>query len=217
MLSSAHVNVALTPTMNDLFLNKVRAAGKDDEKWLGRGHELVKLRDSEKQMPSEWMEKESLLYYQNQLYIPEDEALQTARAQACHDSFVAGHYGQEKTIEILIRDFYWKGLADWIRDYVRSCDKCQQSKSPPHAQYRLLQPLEVPYAAWTSISTDFITQLPESKGKSQIMVVVDRFTRTAHFIGLHENATAKDVADTFLGEVWKLHGLPTKIISDMEA
>jgi len=49
------------------------------------------------------------------------------------------------------------------------------------------------------------------------MVVVDRFTKMAHFIGLHENATAKDVADTFLREVWKLHGLPTEIISDMDA
>jgi len=49
------------------------------------------------------------------------------------------------------------------------------------------------------------------------MVVVNRFTKMAHFIGLHENATAKDVADTFLREVWKLHGLPTEIISDMDA
>ena len=45
---------------------------------------------------------------------------------------------------------------------------------------------------------DFITQLPESQGKTQIMVVVDRFTKMAHFMGLHENATAKDVAHTFL-------------------
>jgi len=43
------------------------------------------------------------------------------------------------------------------------------------------------------------------------MVVVDRFTKMAHFIGLLENATAKDIADTFLGEVWKLPALPTEI------
>ena len=49
------------------------------------------------------------------------------------------------------------------------------------------------------------------------MVVVDRFTKMAHFIGLEEKATAKDVAETFLREVWKLHGLPTEIISDMDA
>jgi len=62
-----------------------------------------------------------------------------------------------------------------------------------------------------------MTQVTESQGKTQIMVVVDRFTQMAHFIGLHENVTGKDVADTFLREVWKLHGLPTEIISDMDA
>jgi len=49
------------------------------------------------------------------------------------------------------------------------------------------------------------------------MVVVDRFTKMAHFIGLNGNATAKDVADTFIGEIWKLHSLLTEIISDIEA
>jgi len=216
MLSSAHVNAALTRTMNDAFLDKIRTAGKEDEKWQDRGPELDRLRESGKRLPDEWIEKDGLLYTKNRLYIPEAEALQTEIAQGCHDSLVAGHFGQEKTIEIVARDFYWKKLADRIRDYVRSCDECQHSKSPRHAKYGLLQLLEVPYAAWSPISTDFITQLPEWQGKTQIMVVVDRFTKMAHFIGLHENATAKDVADTFLRDVWKLHGLPTEIESDMD-
>jgi len=201
MLSSAHVNAALPRTMNDTFLDTVRAAGKEDERWQDRGRELVRLRESRKRMPDEWIEKDGLLYYKNRLYIPESEALQTEIGQGCHDWLVAGHFGQEKTIEIVTRDFYWKRFADWIRDYVRSCDECQHSKSPRHAKYGLLQPVELPYAAWSSISTDFINQLPESQGKTQIMVVVDQFTKMAHFIGLHENATAKDVADIFLREV----------------
>ena len=49
------------------------------------------------------------------------------------------------------------------------------------------------------------------------MVVVDCFTKMAHFIGLEEKATARDVAESFLKEVWKLHGLPSEIISDMDA
>ena len=134
--------------------------------------------------------------------VPEDESLQTEMAQGGHDWLVAGHFGQEKTIEIVTRDFKRKGLADSMRDYVRSCDKWQQTKSPRHAKYGLHQPLEVPYAAWGSIGTGFITQLPESQGKTQIMVVVDQFTKMGHFIGLHERAIAKDVADTFLRQVW---------------
>jgi len=217
MLSSAQVNAALTRTMNDAFLDKIKMAGKEDERWQDRGRELVRIRESEEKMPDEWIEKDGLLYYKNRLYIPDNEALQTEIAQGCHDSVVAGHFGQEKTIEIVTKDFYWKKLADWIRDYVRSCDECQHSISPRHGKYGLLQPLQVPYAAWSSMLTDFITQLSESRGKTRIVVVVDRFTKMAHFIGLHANANAKDVADTFLREVWKLHGLPTKIISDMDA
>ena len=117
----------------------------------------------------------------------------------------------------MCRDFYWKGLTNWINDYVRSCDECQHNKSPRHARFGLLQPLQVPFAAWTSISTNFITQLPESQERTQIMVVVNRFTKMAHFIGLEQNATAKNVANVFLREVCKLHGLPTEIISNLDA
>jgi len=95
MLSSAHVNAALTRTMNDTFLDKIRAAGKEDGKWQDRGRELVRLREGGEKRPDEWIEKDGLLYYKNRLYIPENEALQTEIAQGCHDSLVAGHFGQE--------------------------------------------------------------------------------------------------------------------------
>ena len=158
-----------------------------------------------------------MIYYKNRLFIPSNEELLTEIAKGCHDSKVAGHFGQEKTIELVTRNLYWEKLADWINNYVRSCDECQHNKSSRHVKYGLLQPQEVPYAAWTSISVDFITQLPESQGKTQIMVVVDRFTKMAHFIGLERNATAKDIADIFLKEVWKLDGFTSEIISDMDA
>ena len=117
----------------------------------------------------------------------------TEITKECHDTKIAGHFGQEKTIELVIRNFHWDKLNKWINDYVRSCDECQHNKSSRHAKYGLLQPLEVPYTAWTSISVDFITQLPKSQGPTQIMVVVDRVTKMAHFIGLATNAPANEV------------------------
>ena len=129
MLSSAHVNAALTRTINDAFLDKIRMAVKEDERWQNRGRKLVMLREGGKKTPDEWIEKEGLLYYKNPLYIPENEALHTEIAQGCQNSIVAGHCGQEKMIEIVTRDFYRKGLGEWIRDYVQSCHECQH-KSP---------------------------------------------------------------------------------------
>ena len=71
-------------------------------------------------------------------------------------------------------------------------------KASRAAPFGLLSPLQLPYAAWASTSVDFITQLPKSAGYTQIMVVVDGFTEMAYFIGLQENATSKEVAETFL-------------------
>jgi len=64
---------------------------------------------------------------------------------------------------------------------------------------------------------DFITQLLAWRGETQILVVVDRLTQMEHFIGLATNPTAKAIGDTCLREVWKPHGLPSEIVSDMDA
>jgi len=98
ILSSAHAKAALTRKMNDAFLDKIRVAGKEDERWQDRGRELVMLREGGNKMRDQWIEKDRLLYYKNRLYIPGNEALQTEIAQGCHDSLVAGHFGQGKRL-----------------------------------------------------------------------------------------------------------------------
>jgi len=75
--------------------------------------------------------------------------------------------------------------------------------------------LELPYAPWQSIAMDFITDLPPSEGRDQLWVVIDRFTKMAHFIPLREK-TASDLAKIFAREVWRFHGLPTDIVSDRD-
>jgi len=199
------------------FLAKVREMAEEDLGWMQHKQELESLKEKGKELPKQWSISDDLLYSKDRLFIPANEDLQTLIAKGCPDSQVAGHFGQEKTLEIITRDFYWKGLTNWVNDYVRSCTACQQAKAPRHARFGLLNPLQVPYAAWASTSVDFITQLPKSAGYTQIIVVVDRFTKMAHFIGLEEKATARDVAESFLKEVWKLYGLPSEIISDMDA
>ena len=217
MLSNAIIAAIHMQTMDRSFLNRIRMAGKEDDSWLARKEELSRLKENDEALPKQRHMEDGLLYYKDRLFIPSNEDLLTEIAKGCHDSKVVGHFGQEKTIELVTSNFYWEKLTDWIKNYVRSCDECQHNKSPTHAKYGLLQPLEVPYAAWTFISTDFITKLPESQGCTQIMVVVDRFTKMAHFISLASDGTAKDIADSFLREVWRLHGLPSKFISDMDA
>jgi hypothetical protein len=77
-------------------------------------------------------------------------------------------------------------------------------KSPRYAKFGLLQPLKLSYSCWESTLVDFIVALPELEGYTQIMVVVDCFSKMAHFIALSETVTAKDATTAFLREVWKL-------------
>ena len=155
------------------------------------------------------------LYYKNRLLVPNSDKMRLEIAESEHDSHVAGHFSQSKTNEKISRNFYWPNMEQWIDNYVSTCDGCQRHKSTRHARYGLHQPLELTQTPWESISVDFITQLPPSDDHHQIMVVVDRFTKMAHFVHLNKSATTSDVAKAFL-QIWKLHGLPADIVSDRD-
>jgi hypothetical protein len=80
----------------------------------------------------------------------------------------------------------------------------------------LLQPLPIPVEAWTSIALDFVTGLPKCEGKEVIMVVIDRLTKFAHFIALSHPYSTLSIVRAFLDNIYKLHGLPSSIISDRD-
>nr|KYP37703.1 Transposon Ty3-G Gag-Pol polyprotein [Cajanus cajan] len=80
----------------------------------------------------------------------------------------------------------------------------------------LLQPLLIPNHIWQHINMDFIEGLPSSTGKQVIFVVVNRLSKAAHFVGLSHPYQASDVAQTFLDNIFKLHGFPETITSDRD-
>jgi len=119
-----------------------------------------------------------------------------------HDTRVAGHMGQDKTIELIRRNFWWPKMNERIIDFVRSCPECQKNKAARHQPYGLSSPLELPYAPWQSVAMDFITELPVSEKCDQLWVIIDRFTKMAHFIPLlQDGKTAADLAKIFAREV----------------
>jgi len=122
--------------------------------------------------------------------------------------------GQDKTIELIRRNFWWPKMDERIIDLVRSCPKYQQNKASRHPPYGLSSPLELPYAPWQSIAMDFITELPISEECDQLWVIIDRFPKMAHLLPLKRNKkTAADLAVIFTKEVWRYHGLPADIVS----
>jgi hypothetical protein len=77
-----------------------------------------------------------------------------------------------------------------------------------------LRPLELPDIPWTEVTADFTTDLPLSNGFDSILVVVDRFSKEVEFIPCNKTTTALDIAQLYLHNVWKNHGLPSSIVSD---
>lgn len=96
------------------------------------------------------------------------------------------------------------------------CSICQQNKVENIASRGLLQPLPIPQKNWFDISMDFIVGLPNCKGKTVIMVVVDRLCKYVHFIALSYPYIAVIMAQAFIEFVFKLHGMPNSIVSDRD-
>lgn len=103
-----------------------------------------------------------------------------------------------------------------VRRWVRECQVCQKCKTENVASPGLLQPLSVPEKVWQDISMDFIEGLPKSQGRDMIMVVVDRLSKYGYFIALSHLFTALTVAQLFMENVYKLHGMPSTIVSDRD-
>jgi len=111
-----------------------------------------------------------------------NSAVQTKIITAFHSSAIGGHSGQQATYHRVKMLFSWKGLKQDVAMFISQCPTCQQAKHLHAHPQGLLQPLPIPEGAWQNISLDFIEGLPKSEGYNVILVVVDRFTKYAHFL-----------------------------------
>ena len=107
-------------------------------------------------------------------------------------------------------------MRQHVKDFVSTCQTCQQVKPFNKAPQGLLQPLPIPGKFWNSISMDFISNLPPSYAKTTILVVVDRLSKHAHFCALSSHFSAPQLVDIFVKEITRLHGFPSSIISDRD-
>ncbi|KAH0609702.1 uncharacterized protein H6S33_012248 [Morchella sextelata] len=162
---------------------------------------------------AECTEVEGRLLYRGSIYVPDYNPLKLRILQLYHDAASAGHPGREKTFEHISRDYYWPLMRNYIARYVRNCHTCQRSKPNTHGKLGVLRPLPIPEQPWQEVSMDFVTGLSESEGYDAIMVVVDRLTKMRHLLPCNTTINSEDVAQLYLRNIWKLHGLPTHVTS----
>jgi hypothetical protein len=102
-----------------------------------------------------------------------------------------------------------------IVKYVSECDTCQRIKASHLKPSGTLQPQPIPSWKWDDISMDFVSGLPlTSRKHDSIWVIVDRLTKTPHFIPVHTTYDARDYASLYIEHIVRLHGVPKTIISD---
>ena len=155
-----------------------------------------------------------VLRYHGRIVVGDDDDLKKRILRSLHESALGGHSGAQNTYLRLKQLFYWSGLKTEVKKFVMAYEVCKRCKSETVAYPRLLQPLAIPNQAWENISMNFIEGLPKSEGRDSILVVVDKFTKFAYFIGLTRPFIAQDVARVFLAQLVKVHGTPKTIISN---
>ena len=101
-----------------------------------------------------------------------------------------------------------------VREYVAACSICARSKSNNRPPTGLLQPLVTPMRLWSHIALDFVTGLPPSQGHTAVLSIIDRFSKAAHFVPLRKLPSALEAADLLVKHVFRLHGIPTEVVSD---
>ena len=157
---------------------------------------------------------DGFLRHDNLIYIPDSNDLRLRVLRYKHDHILSGHPGQNKTVELIRRDYTWPGLREFVKKYCKSCTTCMRSKPQRHKPYGLLKQLPIPERPWNSISMDFIETLPTSSGCDSILVIVDRLSKQSIFIPTTIHCTSEDLAIIFITHVFSKHGVPQHVTSD---
>uniref|UniRef100_A0A8K9XLT0 Gypsy retrotransposon integrase-like protein 1 n=2 Tax=Oncorhynchus mykiss TaxID=8022 RepID=A0A8K9XLT0_ONCMY len=148
----------------------------------------------------------------NLLFVPVPTRL--AVLQWAHSAKLAGHPGVRGTLASIRQRFWWPTREHDTRRFVAACSVCAQTKSGNSPPAGRLRPLPIPSRPWSHIALDFVTGLPSSAGKTVILTVVDRFSKAAHFIPLAKLPSAKETAQIIIENVFRIHGLPSDVVSD---
>ncbi|KAD4889132.1 hypothetical protein E3N88_21205 [Mikania micrantha] len=151
------------------------------------------------------------------VWIPPTCPLKTALLEESHKSRYSIHPGGTKMYRDLRVNYWWPGMKRDIVKYVEKCLTCAQVKAEHQKPYGKLQPLEIPMWKWEHITMDLITKLPKTRnGYDTIWVIVDRLSKSAHFIPIKETYSSKKMAEIYVKEVVSRHGVPVTIVSDRD-
>jgi hypothetical protein len=125
--------------------------------------------------------------------------------------------GKTKTYDLVARQFWWPGLRKDVDRHCKSRDSCQRIRQNIQKYGGFLQSLPIPEKQWQTVSMDLILALPPTlDGNTSLVVFVDKLTKMIHIAPCVGLSTASALADLFLKNVFRYHGMPTRFISDRD-
>ena len=161
------------------------------------------------------LDQEGALRHGNRLCVPDVCELRRIILEEAHNSRYTIHPGSTKMYQDLKQLYWWEGLKKDVGNFISRCLVCQQVKAEHQRPAGLHQQIEIPEWKWERITMDFVTGLPRtSKGFDSIWVIVDRLTKSAHFLPVKTTFSVVQYAQMYIDEIVKLHGVPVSIISD---
>ncbi|KAM2774297.1 hypothetical protein COP1_019197 [Malus domestica] len=179
--------------------------------------EMIQLRNEGKKKDLRIRESDGMLMQENIMYMPNNEELKKEILDEVHCSAYAMHPGGTKMYHTIRPFYYWPGMKREIAEYVSRCIVCQQVKAERKKPFGRMQPFPVPQWKWENITMDFVYKLPRTRnGFDGVWVIVDRLTKSAHFIPVREKYPLNKLAKLFITKIVKYHGVLVNIISDRD-
>ena len=163
------------------------------------------------------MKEYGSLYYKDRVCVPNDSELKKAILEKAHSGSLAMHLGSTKMYQDLKVSYWWSGMKRDVSKFVTKCLVCQKVKAEHQVPSGLLQPIRIPERKWDQITMDFVVRLPLTDRKhDSVWVVVDRLTKSTHFLPVRIDYSLDNLAEMYIKEIVRLHGIPISIISDRD-
>lgn len=189
------------------LLNSLLRSNKDDPA-------LERYRDLARRGHEDWeFVDDQYITHRGKLVVPDHDDLRTKIIDDVHSRITTAHPGRNKTIQMVQRQYWWPGLRADVVTFVANCP-CRSAKHPRDKTPGLLKPLPIPHRPWRHLVVDFKSMPEDRSGCNNLLVMIDRLSKTAWCVPCKDTCTAAQAACLYYEGPFRVFGLPESIVSD---